>query len=90
MFAPAVAQDRTADYKIECKLFRKNTDGTWFLGAQTPVEVGPVRFTLAPGEIARGDIRFGIIDLHSILLSACGGIKAEPPQGFKSNKEGSK
>jgi len=87
MLAPAAAQGIRADYNVDCKLFRKKSDGTWFLGAQTRVQVGPTRITLAPGEIARGDFRVGMTDLHSVLLDACGGTRAEPPQGLQSERE---
>ncbi|MFN3350012.1 hypothetical protein [Pseudorhodoplanes sp.] len=74
----AGAQGLRTDHKVECHLFRKKADGTWFVGGQTTVEFGSTRITLPPGEVARGDFPFGVTDLHAILLNACGGTKTPP------------
>ena len=72
MLSPAGAQGLRTDHKVECHLFRKKADGTWFVSGQTTVEFGSTRITLPPGEVARGDFPFGVTDLHAILLNACG------------------
>lgn len=69
---PAEAQGNRGDYSVDCKLFQKNTDGTWFLTKQATVHAGVTRVTLAPGTYGRRDVLVGSVDLHSILLDACG------------------
>jgi hypothetical protein len=71
MLAHATAQDIRGDYTVDCKLFQKKSDGTWFLFKQTIVQAGSTRVTLAPGSIGRGDVLIGSADLHSILLNVC-------------------
>jgi hypothetical protein len=74
MVLPADAQGNKSDYTVDCKLFQKNRDGTWFLTKQTAIQAGVTRFTLAPGTYARRDVLVGSVDLHSIVLDACGAI----------------
>ena len=74
MVSPADAQGNRGDYTIDCKLFQKNRDGTWFLTKQTTVHAGVTRVTLAPGTYGRRDVLLGSVDLHSILLDACGAM----------------
>jgi hypothetical protein len=77
MVATADAQGIRGDYNVDCKLFQKKTDGTWFLTKQTTVQAGPTRVTLAPGTYGRRDVLIGSADLHSILLDACGAMKSD-------------
>jgi hypothetical protein len=75
MLAPANAQGIRGDYNIDCKLFQKKTDGTWFLIKQTTVHAGVTRIALAPGTYGPRDVMIGSADLHSILLDACGAVR---------------
>jgi hypothetical protein len=85
--APAAAQGHAVDAKVDCTFFSKKADGTWFLGAQTTIEIGTSKITLPPGDIGPRMFQFGMADLHSVLENACADKKAEPPQGPKSEKE---
>ncbi|HWV54091.1 hypothetical protein [Pseudorhodoplanes sp.] len=74
----ATAQSDPADAKIDCALFSRKADGTWFATAQTSIELGGSQITIPPGEIGPRMFQFGMADLHSVLETACTEKKAEP------------
>ena len=83
----AVAQGDPTDAKVDCSVFSKKPDGSWFLSAQTTIELGASRITIPPGDIGPRMMQFGMADLHSVLENACRSKKSEPSQGPKSEKE---
>jgi hypothetical protein len=78
--AAAAAQGDPADAKVDCSLFSKKADGTWFLAAQTTIKLGESQITIAPGDIVPRMMQFGMADLHSVLENACPDKKGEPSQ----------
>lgn len=83
----ASAQADPKDAKVDCSAFSKKADGTWFLGAQTTIELGNSKFMVPPGDIGPRMLQFGMADLHSVLEIACPEKKGEPSRGTQFEKE---
>jgi len=87
IFTPvAAAQSDLKDAKLDCALFSKKTDGSWFLNAQATIELGTSKITLPPGEIKPRMLQFGMVDLNSVLENSCADRKAEPTQGPRKER----
>jgi hypothetical protein len=82
----AAAQGNPADAKVDCSLFSKKADGSWFVKAQTTIELGDSQITIAAGDLGSRMMQFGMADLRTVLDNACPDKKGEPaPQLPKSD-----
>lgn len=76
--APAAAQQNPADAKVDCSLFSKKPDGSWFVNAQTTIELGDSQVTIAPGDLGPRMMQFGMADLQTVLDTACPDKAGQP------------
>lgn len=70
LFLPPIT---AAEAELDCSLFFKKLGGVWFLSAQTTVEFGRSKITLAPGDVPPRRLMFGTTDLHGVIEHACQG-----------------
>jgi hypothetical protein len=83
----AVAQTNPTDAKVDCSLFTKKANGSWFLSRQTTIELSGSKINLPVGDVEARMLQYGMADLHSVLETACSDKKGEPSQGPKSETE---
>lgn len=67
----ATAQNNPADAKVDCSLFSKKPDGSWFVNAQTTIELGDSQVTIGAGDLGPRVMQFGMADLRTVLDNAC-------------------
>lgn len=74
----ATAQSNPSDAKVDCSLFSKKPNGSWFVTAQTTIELGESQITIAAGDLGPRMMQFGMADLHTVLENACPDKKGQP------------
>jgi hypothetical protein len=84
MLAPAAAsaQGKPPDAKVDCSQFSKKADGSWFVNAQTTIELGDSQITIAAGDLGSRMMQFGMADLHTVLDNACPDQTGQPAPQF--------
>jgi hypothetical protein len=90
ILAPAAAaaqSGKNAEVKVDCSLFSKKPNGTWFLSRQTTIEMGSSQINLPVGDIEPRMFQFGMADLSTVLDTACSDKAGEPSQSPKSETE---
>jgi hypothetical protein len=74
----AAAQNNPADAKVDCTLFLRKPNGSWFVTAQTTIELGDSQVTIAAGNLGPRMLKFGMADLYTVLDNACPDKKGQP------------
>ena len=84
---PVAAQSGDLDIKVDCSLFSKKPNGTWFLSRQTTIEMGSSQINLPVGDIEPRMFQFGMADLSTALEKACADKAGGPSKSPKSEIE---
>ena len=74
----AAAQSNPVDAKVDCSHFSKKPNGSWFVTAQTTIELGDSQVTIAAGDLGPRMMQFGMADLNTVLDNACPDKKGQP------------